>query len=143
MPKQSAADVDNMLSNFDLAFAMARDVLGWSEEELKMLENADKSTRDQFLKWIWAAMARNMDKELTAAATNDGDEKQPLMQKISGPSHINIKDFTAILLFQERHPDLFTDTPAKDMFAQMDAFNRLFEGSYADEFKTILRELSI
>ena len=91
------------------------------------------------------AMARNMDKELTAAATNDGDEKdeKPLMQKISGPSHINIRDFTAILLFQERHPDLFTDTPAKDMFAQMDAFNRLFEGSYADEFKTILRELFI
>ena len=71
----------------------------------------------------------------------EGDEKQPLMQKISGPSHINIRDFTAILHFQERHPDLFTDTPAKDMFAQMNAFNRLFEGSYADEFKTILREI--
>ena len=64
-----------------------------------------------------------------------------LMQKISGPTRINMRDFTAILLFQERHPDLFTDTPAKDMFAQMNAFNRLFEGSYADEFKTILREI--
>ena len=73
---------------------------------------------------------------------NDGDDNnKPLMQKISGPSIINMRDFTAVLLFQERHPELFTDTSAKDMFAQMDAFNRLFEGPYANEFKTILREL--
>ena len=39
------------------------------------------------------------------------------------------------------HPELFTDPSANDMCAQIDTFNRLFEGPYANELKTILREI--
>ena len=96
-----------------LASAMARDVLGWSEEELNTVKNGSPNGQNEFVEWVMDTMARNMNTELAkaAGATNGGVKKDDkLMQKISGPSHINIRDFTAILQFQERHPDLFTDT---------------------------------
>ena len=119
-----------------VALAIARDVVGWSEEQLNSIQNAHPNMQRLFVEWMMEKVAE------ATEATNDGDNNdKPLMQKISGPSIINMRDFTAVLLFQERHPELFTDTSAKDMFAQMDAFNRLFKGPYANEFKTILREI--
>ena len=125
---------------------MARDVLGWSEEELNTVKNGSPNGQNEFVEWVMDTMARNMNTELAkaAGATNGGVKKDDkLMQKISGPTRINMRDFTAILLFQERHPDIFTDTTVNDVVAQMDTFNRLFEGPYADEFKTLLHGLII
>ena len=137
MLNNTVPNVDDQKHDLAVALAIARDVVGWSEEELKSIQNAHPNEQRFFVMWLKLKVAAAAE----AANDDEKDDDKPLMQKISGPPHINNKDFLAIILFQDHHPELFTDPSANDMCAQIDTFNRLFEGPYANEFKTILREI--
>lgn len=75
------------------------------------------------------------------------------MQRVFGSPRINPHDHRAILIFQERHPELFVTPTAlsdeansdEEAFAacanQMSAFNNLFEGPHELEIKKILANL--
>jgi hypothetical protein len=61
---------------------------------------------------------------------------------------INRADFAAIQKFEALHPELYRDakhspddaTFKKQMKAQIDAFNVLFSGPHAEEFKKLIDE---
>lgn len=54
--------------------------------------------------------------------------------------YISNADFFAILRFEKKHPELFFRNRQQKglLHIQMEVFNELFYGPYADEFKHIL-----